>query len=411
MIEKISKILKDNQILLGGLGIAGFGTVIGIFYKVYGWIIKAFNYFCFVNMSFESIDYLNFKKVQYWLYNLPYTKKRCRSFNIRYVKKNNKNNYLNKEDDEDQLFYPGYGKHYLFVNKRPTIIHYNKSDSKELAFRETIDISIFCIFGKIKATEKILSEINHVYDSVGYTNTSIHAYTDTYGGWTELLSKNMKQHPILSYESEYQELIDDVQKFIDNEDWYIQRGIGYKRGYLLTGVPGSGKSSCILTVAQHFKRHVYILNLTSTVIDDAKFIELVTSLGKDAILAIEDIDGIYADRSKEMAGEKDINTVTLSTILNTLDGMFSPEGLIFFLTTNCPEKLDAALIRPGRIALRKEFKNSNDYQADTLFKRFFPEAQDFHLRRFRRAVGKSMSYLENHLIKHSHDIIRASEIE
>lgn len=411
MIENIIKLVKENQLLVTGLGVVGFGTIVGIFYKVYGIILKLINHFCFVNMSFESIDYLNFKKVQYWLYNLPYTKKRCRSFNIRYVKKNSRTNFRNNEEDEDQLFYPGYGKHYLFLNNRPSIIFYNKSDSKELAFRETIEISIFCLFRKTSVTEKILDEINNVYDSVEYTTTSVHACIDDFGGWTELLSKNMKQPPILSYHGEYEELVDDIQQFIDNEDWYIQRGISYKRGFLLTGVPGSGKSTCILKLAQDYKKHVYILNLTSTVIDDAKFIELVTSLGKDAVLAIEDIDGIYADRTKDMDNGKTINTVTLSTILNTLDGMFSPEGLIFFLTTNCPEKLDPALIRPGRIAVRKDFKNSNRYQSDTIFKRFFPEATERHLERFSKGVGKSMAYLENHLMNFPFDIEKASEIE
>ena len=409
MIEQIIKLVKENQLLVTGLGVVGFGTVVGIFYKVYGIVLRLINHFCFVNMSFESIDYLNFKKVQYWLYNLPYTKKRCRSFNVRYVKKNGRAGYRS-EEDEDQLFYPGYGKHYLLLNRRPSIIFYNKSDSKELAFRETIEVSIFCLFKKRKVTEKILEQINNVYDSVDYTTTSVHACIDDYGSWTELLSKSIKQPPILSYESEYQEIIDDVQQFIDNEDWYRQRGLGYKRGYLWTGVPGSGKSSSILAIAQHFKRHIYILNLSSTVIDDAKFIELVTSLSKDAILAIEDIDGMYADRSKEMENGKQINTVTLSTIFNTLDGLFSPEGLIFFLTTNYPEKLDKALIRPGRIALQKEFKNSNTYQAQALFKRFFPEAQERHINSFLTGVGKSMAHLENHLIKHSHDIERAALI-
>lgn len=408
MIEQISKLVKENQLLVGLFGAVGFGTIIGIFYKVYGLLMKAFNHFCFVNMSFESIDFHNFKKVQFWLYNLPYTKKRCRSFNVRYVQKSK---YGSNNVEDEQLFYPGYGKHYLMLNNRPSIIFYNKSDSKELAFRETIEISIFCLFRKSSVTEKLLEQINHNYDSVEYTSTSIHACIDDFGGWTELLSKNIKQHPILSYEEEYTELVEDIQNFINNEEWYSKRGIAHKRGFLFTGVPGSGKTSCILTLAQRFKKHVNILNLTSTIIDDAKFIELVTSLDKDSILAIEDIDGIYADRSKDMDNGKQINTVTLSTILNTLDGMFSPEGLIFFLTTNCPEKLDPALIRPGRIAVRKDFKNSNAYQAKTIFTRFFPEAEERHIKRFEKGVGKSMAYLENHLMNYPYDIEKACEIE
>lgn len=411
MFEQIVKAVKENQLLITGLGVVGFSTVVGIAYKLYGYISRALSYFCFVRMSFESVDYLNFKKVQYWLYNLPYTKKRCRNFNIRYVRKNGKAGYKS-EEDEDQLFYPGFGTHYLMCNRRPTIIHYNKSDSKELAFRETIDISIFCLFKKVKATELILEQINKIYDEVEYTTTSIHACIDSYGGWEELVSKSIKQRPILDTPSGYDEFLDDVQQFIANEDWYTQRGISYKRGYLLEGKPGNGKSSIILKIAQDLKKHINIINLTSTIIDDAKFIELVTSLNRDAILAIEDIDGIYADRSKDMDGEKNINTVTFSTILNVLDGLFSPEGLIFFITTNHPKKLDPALIRPGRIAYTKTFNDSNEYQCGAIFERFFPEATQEQITRFKsKGIGRSMSYLENHLIKHAKDIVKAANID
>lgn len=392
-IETFIKELKNNNMAQTGIVMLFGGSAVGLIYKLYFKVINLISYLCFVTISFDSIDYLTFKKIQYWLYNHPYTKKRCTNFNIRFL-------YRDSEETNKQIFYPGYGNHYFFINKRPAVVSYSKSDSKELAFRENINISLFALFNKAKRAEKLLEEINKLFDQDDYNRTQIFSCCSSYGTWKELLTKGIKQDPILSHENEYQELLDDVSSFINNEQWYADRGISYKRGYLLSGKPGAGKTSCIISVAQKFKKQIYIVNLTSTAIDDAKFIELITSLGKDAILAIEDIDGIYVDRSRDRKDEKEANTVTLSTILNTLDGLFTPDGLLFFITTNYPEKLDKALIRHGRISVFKEFDNANEYQARSIFTRFFPEATENQIKKFSSmGIGKSMACLESHLIK------------
>src|SRR5689334_4100087 len=118
MIEQISKLIKENQLLLGGVGMLGIGTLVGVLYKIYGYLVRFLTHFCFVTISFESIDIHNFKRVQYWLYEHPYTKNRCRNFSVRFVQKKG-SRYLDDEEDSTQLFYPGYGRHYLFINRRP----------------------------------------------------------------------------------------------------------------------------------------------------------------------------------------------------------------------------------------------------------------------------------------------------
>lgn len=410
MLEQIEQFFKTNGFASGGLAVLMGGSIIGILWKLWYRIVILFNYCCFVSLSFESVDFVAFKKIQYWLYHLNYTKTRCRNFNIRYISRNAK--YVDDNESEDeQIFYPGYGRHYIFLCGRPAILYYSKADSKELQFRETVDIKVFSLFGKHKISQKILAQINKNYDTVEYTRTTIHACTESYGGWRELFSRNINQIPIFASEDDYNHIVNDIDHFVNNEKWYNDRGIMYKRGYLLSGAPGNGKTSSILHLAKKFKKHIYITNLSSSFMDDARFIELVTTLPKDAILAIEDIDAMTIDRAAEQQEkEKKQKTVTLSTLLNVLDGVLCPSGLLFFLTTNYAEKLDGALVRKGRIDVHKVFNNANKYQAECLFKRFFPIADIEHTNKFtERAEGKSMSALEAHLIQFNSNLELATQ--
>ncbi|KAK7692182.1 hypothetical protein QCA50_003805 [Cerrena zonata] len=72
----------------------------------------------------------------------------------------------------------------------------------------------------------------------------------------------------------------------------------------------------------------------------------------------------------------DVNTLSLSGLLNALDGVAASEGRILFATTNHLERLDPALSRPGRMDVWVEFKNASKWQAELLFRNFFPSTDD-----------------------------------
>lgn len=72
----------------------------------------------------------------------------------------------------------------------------------------------------------------------------------------------------------------------------------------------------------------------------------------------------------------DVNTLSLSGLLNALDGVAAAEGRLLFATTNHLERLDAALSRPGRMDVWIEFRNASKWQAEALFRNFFPCAED-----------------------------------
>ncbi|CAH1434419.1 unnamed protein product [Lactuca virosa] len=163
------------------------------------------------------------------------------------------------------------------------------------------------------------------------------------------------------------DILNDLMTFIKSKDYYKKVGKSWKRGYLLYGPPGTGKSSMIAAMANLLDYDIYDLELTS-VNDNTKLKKLLIHTSSRSIIVIEDIDcslDLTGERKgkstggeernlvhkKEKVKKKKGSEVTLSGLLNFIDGLWSAcgsERLIVF-TTNHIEKLDPALIRRGRM--------------------------------------------------------------
>ncbi|KAF3671000.1 hypothetical protein T459_24730 [Capsicum annuum] len=147
-------------------------------------------------------------------------------------------------------------------------------------------------------------------------------------------------------------LVDDLASFVKGKEYYSRIGKAWKRGYLLYGPPGTGKSSLIAAMANHLNYDVYDLDLTE-VRSNSSLRSLLLGMSGRSILVIEDIDCSINIENREKVEEKENkhNRVTLSGILNFLDGIWSccGEERIIVVTTNHIDKLDAALLRPGRM--------------------------------------------------------------
>lgn len=117
-----------------------------------------------------------------------------------------------------------------------------------------------------------------------------------------------------------------------------------------------------------------------------------------SIMLLEDIDAAFTKRSQtDNQGYQSM--ITFSGLLNALDGVASAEERIIFLTTNHVEKLDPALIRPGRVDLKEFFGNASEYQIRNMFKRFYDNeelANEF----VEKIRGKSVSTasLQGHFV-------------
>ncbi|XP_073272185.1 AAA-ATPase At3g50940-like [Primulina huaijiensis] len=154
-------------------------------------------------------------------------------------------------------------------------------------------------------------------------------------------------------------IIDDLQRFVKRKEFYRKVGKAWKRGYLLFGPPGTGKSSLIAAIANYLKFDVYDLELTD-LRSNSDLRRLLLWTANRSILVVEDIDAsINLSERKTTQPERRFShhdqiqepKVTLSGLLNFTDGLWSSCGdeRIIIFTTNHIDKLDAALLRPGRM--------------------------------------------------------------
>lgn len=167
-----------------------------------------------------------------------------------------------------------------------------------------------------------------------------------------------------------EDLLDDMKDFLSSAKWYADRGIPYRRGYLLYGPPGSGKSSVIQALAGELDYNICILNLSENHLTDDRLNHLMNHVPDRSILLLEDIDAAFSDR-KQTDEHGYHSGVTFSGLLNSLDGVASADERIIFMTTNHPEKLDPALIRPGRVDYKELIDNATEFQVRQMFLRFY----------------------------------------
>ncbi|KAF8966254.1 P-loop containing nucleoside triphosphate hydrolase protein [Flammula alnicola] len=186
-------------------------------------------------------------------------------------------------------------------------------------------------------------------------------------------------------------LIDDARDFLESKSWYSARGIPFRRGYLLYGAPGSGKTSIIHSLAGELGLDVYVISLSRMGLDDTSLGELISELPEKCIALMEDIDAAFSQTlNREPDNEEEekpgkpkkegrsnqppapsTSRITLSGLLNALDGVGAQEGRILFATTNKYSSLDPALCRPGRMDIHIEFKLASKYQAQELYRCFY----------------------------------------
>lgn len=187
---------------------------------------------------------------------------------------------------------------------------------------------------------------------------------------------------------EKEHLVSDIEKFRSSKRRYAHLGVPYHRGYLLYGPPGTGKTSLVSALAAHFALSVYCINLAD--LTDRSLMSAVSQVPANSLLLFEDIDCMKSGNSRTVpassasadeAGTRtkkengaDRHGVTLSGLLNVLDGFYAPTGVLFVMTTNHVEALDPALLRPGRIDYKIYLGKAGDGQKVSLYLRFFPEA-------------------------------------
>ena len=166
---------------------------------------------------------------------------------------------------------------------------------------------------------------------------------------------------------------EDLMRFMTREKDYIARGIPWHRGYMFHGPPGTGKTSVARALASDLNLNVWYAPL-GDLKQDAQLTKVVGRIELDspAILLLEDVDVFAAMQTRSDTGSR--GELSLSGILNTLDGVATPHGLITIMTTNNLDMIDPAVLRSGRVDFMEHFGLPTAEQAARLFEVFYGAA-------------------------------------
>lgn len=271
---------------------------------------------------------------------------------------------------------PGPGKHVLrYKNAFIFVNRVRESKSRDIQTGKPWEtITLTTLYSHRHIFEDLFTEAHD------YAAKSHEGKTTIYNSWgTEWrpFGHPRRKRPLESVvlaEGVKERIVDDVQDFIGSASWYHDRGIPYRRGYLLYGPPGTGKSSFIQALAGELDYDIAILNLSERGLTDDRLNHLLTIVPNRTLVLLEDVDAAFSNRrtQSDADGYRGAN-VTFSGLLNTLDGVASAEERIIFLTTNHVERLDEALVRPGRVDMTVRLGEITRYQVARLWDRFYEE--------------------------------------
>ncbi len=209
-----------------------------------------------------------------------------------------------------------------------------------------------------------------------------------------------------------------VKFFCENKEWYDKKGIPYHLGILLSGIPGSGKSSTIKAIANYTKRHIVNVNIkklkTVTQLKNLFLNENIETFDphsnkkemiklpvENRLYILEEIDllgNIVLDRKnkkeKKQKTENELQ-ISLADILTILDGTVETPGRIIVFTSNYPEKLDKALLRGGRMDLLVKFTNCKVSEIHEYLKFFYDISSEEYSKNYSNLLSNKMTLDKN----------------
>ncbi|EXJ86783.1 mitochondrial chaperone BCS1 [Capronia epimyces CBS 606.96] len=272
----------------------------------------------------------------------------------------------------DFVLIPGPGRHVIRYKKAWIVVN-RQRESKQFSMdgKPWETVTLTTLYSHRHVFESLFKEAHDI------ATQSVEGKTVIYTAWGTKWDKfghPRSKRPLESVildEGVKEKIVGDVQDFLSSSKWYYERGIPYRRGYLLYGPPGTGKSSFIQALAGHLNYDIAMLNLSERGLTDDRLNHLLTVIPQRTLVLLEDVDAAFANRRQVEADGYQGANVTFSGLLNALDGVGSAEERIIFLTTNHVDRLDEALVRPGRVDMTVHLGPATTYQIAQLWDRFY----------------------------------------
>lgn len=307
----------------------------------------------------------------------------------------NKRPRLTKEDYDERTppvkYFPSLGTHwfwfrgrlFMFQRGQFTIFSRNTRSLYTEFARGGEPLVIMCFGRSLKPLQDFVQHCKAYAEEAKQMMTAVHVKGDKYrypDSWGQTVMRPARSLETINMdEDSKRDIIKDVDAYMhpSARHFYGSRGIPFRRGYLFHGPPGTGKTSFSLALAGHCKLDLYMLSLANGSLEEDDLNRMFALLPPRCVVLLEDIDSAGIKRESSDDDDDEIphyrsgRSISLSGLLNAIDGTSSQEGRILIMTSNQPEKLDPALVRPGRIDKKVFFGYINKPSAKQLFMRMF----------------------------------------
>ncbi|XP_035693603.1 mitochondrial chaperone BCS1-like [Branchiostoma floridae] len=383
--------LKDNPYFGAGFGLVGVGAGLAVLRKGSQFGMVAFRRHCMITLEIPSKD-----KSYHWLLQwITQNAQRTQHLSVDTTFQQHDSGKISTRFD----FVPSPGTHFFWYKNN--WIRIERTREKQMVDLhhgtpwETVQLT--ALGRNREMFFEILNEAREL--ALQRTEGKTVMYTAMGPEWRQF-GYPRKRRPLSSvilHEGQADRILQDVREFISNPKWYTDRGIPYRRGYLLYGPPGCGKSSFITALAGELQYSICLMNLSERGLSDDRLNHLLSVAPQQSIILLEDIDAAFVSREltpQEKVAYQGMGRLTFSGLLNALDGVASTEARIVFMTTNFIDRLDPALIRPGRVDMKEYIGHASEHQLTEMFRRFYPDQPEARSQEFASKVvaqGKDIS--------------------